>query len=517
MGAAWYDFSMFLRKNRNRSGSISVQIISKKNGKYHVVETVGASKDPDEIERLALEAKNQIDFPSYQRPLFSILSKDDLAVKNFVENLSNLQVRAIGPELIFGALFDRIGFNVIQNKLFRHIVVARLAYPTSKLKTVDYLYRYQGIKIEADAIYRFLDELNDKHKETAERIAFEWTKKTLKNIAVVFYDMTTLYFETEDEDDLRKIGFSKDGKFQNPQIMIGLLVGENGYPIGYDIFKGNTFEGHTLIPALQKIQKKYGFAKPIVVADAALLSKKNIESLIEEKYQFIIGARIKNETAEIKSKILKKAENMKNGNIFFIRKPDNTKLVISYSDKRRKKDAYNRERGLRKLRKQIKSGKLTKENINGRGYNKFLSLDGEVKIEIDEDKIKEDKKWDGLKGYVTNSKISSKKIIENYGHLWQIEKAFRISKTDLRIRPIYHFLQRRIEAHICIAFVAYTIYKELERLLNKHKAGFSPKRAAELTDNMYEIEYILPHSKKKEITILKMDKEQRKLYEIIHK
>jgi len=206
MGAAWYDFSMFLRKNRNRSGSISVQIISKKNGKYYVVETVGASKDPDEIERLALEAKNRIDFPSYyQCPLLSILSKDDLAIKSFVENISNLQVRAIGPELIFGALFDHIGFNVIQNKLFRRIVIARLVYPTSKLKTVDYPYRYQGIKIEADAVYRFLDELNNKYKETAERIVFEHTQKTLERISIVFYDMTTLYFEAKNEDDLRKI------------------------------------------------------------------------------------------------------------------------------------------------------------------------------------------------------------------------------------------------------------------------------------------------------------------------
>lgn len=142
-------------------------------------------------------------------------------------------------------------------------------------------------------------------------------------------------------------------------------------------------------------------------------------------------------------------------------------------------------------------------------------MDGEVKIGIDEDKIKEDEKWDGLKGYITNSKISSKKIIENYRHLWQIEKAFRISKTDLRVRPVYHYKQKRIESHICIALVAYTIYKELEQLLNKHKVGFSPKRAAVLTQNMYEIEYMLPNSDYSEKVILKMDKEQKQLYETI--
>ncbi len=162
--------------------------------------------------------------------------------------------------------------------------------------------------------------------------------------------MTTLYFESEDEDDLRKIGFSKDGKFQNPQIMLGLLVGQDGYPIGYDIFEGNTFEGHTLLPTLKKIKAKYGFEKPIVVADAALLSKDNLGNLAKQNYQFIIGGRIKNESDKIKQKILKRAEGLKDGHSFSLKKLDRTRLIITYSDKRQKKDAYNRERGLAKLR-----------------------------------------------------------------------------------------------------------------------------------------------------------------------
>lgn len=233
------------------------------------------------------------------------------------------------PELILGTLFDRIGFNVIKEDLFRHIVVARLAHPVSKLKTVDYLYRYQGINVDIDRIYRFLDVLNDRYKDTVERIAFEYSRNILGSIAVVFYDMTTLYFESEDEDDLRKIGFSKDGKFQNPQIMLGLLVGENGYPIGYDIFEGNTFEGHTLLPVIEKMCQKYGFGKPIVVADAALLSRDNIEYLVAEGYQFIIGARIKNESDAIKQQILAKAKNTTG---FDITRSDGARLIVTYSE-----------------------------------------------------------------------------------------------------------------------------------------------------------------------------------------
>lgn len=506
---------MFVRKVHNRSGSTSIQIISKDSGKYKVVETIGTSKDPEEIERLIIEAKNDINYLPNQMTLFPNLSETDIAIKDFLSNMNNLQIHTIGPELIFGTLFDRIGFNIIKDKLFRHIVIARLAYPTSKLKTVDYLYRYRGIKIEVDTIYRFLDKLCEKYKKVVERVAYEYTKRTLKNISVVFYDMTTLYFESEDEDDLRKIGFSKDGKFDKPQIMLGLLVGQNGYPIGYDIFEGNTFEGHTLIPTLNKIKEKYGFDKPIVVADAALLSRDNMKNLSKQKYRFIIGARIKNESDDIKERILKMVNNLKDGQSFILKKPDKTRLIITYSDKRQIKDFRNRKRGLTKLRQMIKSGKLNKENINNRGYNKFLILKGNVDVEIDENKIKDDQLWDGLKGYITNTRLSSNKIVENYRHLWQIEKAFRISKTDLKIRPVYHYHRKRIEAHICIVFVAYTIYKEMERILYKHNASFSPKRASELTHNMYEVEYVLPHSKEKHKIILKMDAEQKILYNAI--
>lgn len=509
---------MFVRKKKNKSGSVSVQIVSKQHSYYSIKQTVGCATDPDKITRLELIAKDIIANPEYQQRLFSIKSGDDLVIENFVGKIANSDIRTVGPELIFGRLFDRLGFNAIPDELFRHITIARLAYPTSKLKTVDYLYRYQGVKLDVATVYRFLDKLNDRYKEKVEQIAYDYTKNILKgNIVVVFYDLTTLYFETEDEDDLRKIGFSKDGKFQKPQIMLGLLVGEEGLPIGYDIFKGNTFEGHTLLPTLKKIQEKYGFSQPIVVADAALLSKDNLKNLVKASYQFIIGARIKNEGDKIKKQILIQAQAMKDGLSFSIKKRDKTRLIITYSDKRARKDARNRERGLRKLYQRIKTGRLTKEHINNRGYNKFLALSGEIAIKINEAKVKEDKQWDGLKGYITNSRLRAKSIVRNYGQLWQIEKAFRISKTDLKVRPIFHQRQRRITAHICIAFAAYAIYKELERLLKKRKVGMSPKRAAELTHNMYELSYTLSGEAKRVKTLLKMDEEQQILYDIIRK
>lgn len=508
---------MFVRKKPNKSGSISIQIIDKSEGKYKVVKTLGSSSDPEGIQRLWRKAHNIIS-ELCKQATFNLISEKDRTVLDFLKDTEALKIHVIGPELIFGKLFDLIGFNKIKDELFRYLVIARLAYPCSKLKTIDYLQRYRGIKVNISKIYRFLDRLKNTHKEIIESIAFNHTKSILRGeITVVFCDMTTLYFEAEDEDDLRKIGFNKDGKFQKPQIILGLLVGLKGYPIAYDIFKGNTFEGHTLIPMLEKFQERFNLSRPIVVADAALLSKDNLSKLREQGYKYIIGRRIKSESDSIKAEILKRAKGMRNGDSFVIKKPRSTRLIVTYSDKRKKKDAHNRERGLNKLRKRVKSGKLTKQTINNRGYNKFLTLTGKINITIDENKIKEDKKWDGLKGYITNTRLSPKNVVENYKHLWEIEKAFRISKTDLKVRPVYHRRQSRIEAHICIAFVAYTIYKELERILYKHKAPFSVKRASELTQTIYELEYTLPESRNHGKILFNTLNEQKTLCNIVDK
>lgn len=313
---------------------------------------------------------------------------------------------------------------------------------------------------------------------------------------------------------MRKTGFSKDGKAQNPQIFLGLLVGIGGYAIGYEIYEGNIYEGDTLIPFLDRAAKKFGLGKPTVVADAGLLSKKNIAALEAGGYKYVLGGRIKNETKKIKSWAT--SHNWKNGDIRQYKKAKH-RIIVSYSSKSAAKDAYNRKRGLLRLEKKVRTGKLTKSNINNRGYNKYLRLKGELAVEIDYEKYERDQEWDGLKCYVTNSEISRKKVIEQYTQLWHIEKAFRMSKTDLRIRPIYHRLRNRIEAHICISFVAYSVYKDLERVLKKEKSNISIERAAQLTHNMYQITYKLPASKEVKTHLLRMDPEQQELCDIVHK
>ena len=514
---------MFVRKKVNKSGSTSVVVMEKTPSRQQrVVRNFGSSKDNVVIQRLVRQAEDYI--IAHTMPRLPFVDSQELHLHEFLHSLTNSQIQVIGPELIFGELYNRIGYNAIKDEMFRHLVVCRLYNPGSKLKTVDYLERYLHKRYSVDKIYRFLDNLcykkgkDDKQqtdiKSQVERISYNHTKAVVGGtITVCFYDMTTLYFEASSEEDIKRCGFSKDGKHSCPQIFLGLLVASGGNPIGYDIFEGNIAESKTIIPMIRKLADKFGFDKPIIVADAGLLTKNNISQLEKDGYQYILGARVKNETDAVKQQILSSV--WQNGDIRTIKKSDSTRLIVSYTDKRAGKDAFNRKRGLTRLEKRIKSGNLTKENINNRGYNKYLLLEGEVKVSIDRQKFEDDAKWDGIKGFVTNTQLSETEVLTNYSHLWYIERAFRMNKYDLAVRPIYHRLINRIEGHICICFTAYTIMLELERLLKDAKSALTVYRAQELTKNMYAINYELPKSNLRERVMLGMDDEQRELYNVI--
>ena len=536
MGASGYICAMFVRRKVNRSGSISVHVVDKSRGGFKVIKTFGTASTAYEADLLEDKARQYIREQTGQlESLFGDPGEDRL--NEFIAGLHNAQIQVAGPELIFGALYDRIGYDAINNELFRHLVICRLFNPGSKLRTIDYLQRYLGVGYDVAQIYRFLDKLcvfelddygrikRDENglvarsktdiKAQVERISFEHTKKvTGGSVEVVFYDMTTLYFEAAEEDDLRKAGFSKDGKHSCPQIFLGLLVTTGGNPIGYEIYEGNIFEGHTLIPVIEKLASTHGFSHPIVIADAGLLSKDNIKSLEEQDYKYILGARPKNESKVMKEQIL--GLDMKDGDVFVLDKTKTVKLVVSKTDKRAAKDAHNREKGLARLEKKVAKGQLTKASINNRGYNKYLKMEGEVTISIDMDKFNADAAWDGIKAYLTNTDLSKEDVIANYGNLWYIERAFRMNKSDLRVRPIYHRLRNRIEGHICICFTAYTVLLELERLLKAAGSTLTLARVRETVKTMYRLNYISPNTRRPMSVLLRMDAEQKQVYDLVH-
>lgn len=498
---------MFIRKKPNKSGLVSVQVIDKSQGKYKVVKTIGSSMDSIEIERLVSEGKRyaqkmmglqEIDFTDHRRMFCDVLS-------------SITSHKLVGIQYVLGRIFDDIGFNQIKEELFKDLVLYRLVYPKSKLKTTEYLYRYEQKSYSEDSIYRFMDKLHSRYKEDVQKISFNHTLKVLDgSIHAVFYDVTTIYFEIEKEDEIRKPGFSKDGKHKHPQIVLGLLVSKDAYPLAYDIFEGNKYEGDTFLPILEGFRKKYNFEKLTVVADAGLLSNKNVQDLIEKGYEFILGARIKNEKESVKKEILGLDFEKENSRVI---KKDSLTLIITYSEDRAKKDRYNREKGVKRLEKQLKSGKLTKSSINNKGYNKFLKMAGEVALELDQEKIDKDANWDGLKGYLTNSKMTKEEVLENYRHLWQIEKAFRVAKNELKIRPIFHHKRKRIEAHICLNFTAYKVYKELDRILKAKNSGLSPEKVIEIIQNIHELSLVTPNNEIVRKTII-LTEEQKLVQEI---
>jgi hypothetical protein len=292
---------VFLRKKRNKSGVISVQVIDKSSGIYKVLKTIGSSDNVVTIERLVVEGNRWMQEHLGQQLLD--FEQEDNVVQLFLNSVESLRV--VGIELLLGSIFDAIGFNAIKDNIFKQLVLYRLVYPSSKLKTTEYLYRFQQIDWDENKVYRYLDKLYNTQKEIVQQISYAHTLQVLGSVPqIVFYDVTTLYFEIEREDDLRKTGFSKEGKHQNPQIVLGLLVSKNGYPLAYDVFDGKKFEGHTLLPIIDNFKHKYNLKNLIVVADAGLLSNANITLLQQNNYEFILGARIKNENHTLQQQIV---------------------------------------------------------------------------------------------------------------------------------------------------------------------------------------------------------------------
>ena len=267
-----------------------------------------------------------------------------------------------------------------------------------------------------------------------------------------------------------------------------------------------------MIPIIDDFVKRFSLTDFIVVADAGLLSRKNINLLKKAGYKFILGGRIKKETKAIQDWVLSlpKQEGKLNEKII----NGDERVVISYSESRAAKDRHNRDKGIQRLRKAYSSGKISKKNVNQRGYNKFLIIENDVLVSINEEKIADDAKWDGLKSYVTNTELPPAEVISQYQGLWVVERAFRITKVTLEARPIFHFTERRIEAHICICFVAYKLYKELERILRILRIELSVDKVLDIAKTISTVTIKTESGSEIKKTIITRD-EQRLLLDLL--
>ncbi|HOV11182.1 MAG TPA: IS1634 family transposase [Bacteroidales bacterium] len=445
-----------------------------------------------------------------EQDVFEVFNKKQEELQVTTHLLSNIEnILLNGTQLILNQVFKKIGFDSINDDILKHLVTARLSQPSSKAGTVDYLKSHFDEDVELHKIYRYLDKLHSSQQETVQQISVEHTRKILGGrIGLVFYDVTTLYFETDVSDELRETGFSKDGKHSQPQVVLGLLVSQDGYPLSYSLFNGAQYEGRTMIPIVEDFVRRFVLKDYVIVADSGLMNKKNIALLESGNHKYILGARIKNESDEIKKWILSQK---KQDGLFHETTRENVRLIIGYSDDRAKKDYHNREKGVKRLKAAYKSGTITKDNINKRGYNKFLDLFDNVKVQINQNKIKEDEKWDGLKGYLTNTTLSVTEVYDQYSALWVVERAYRVTKGTIEMRPMFHFTPKRIEAHVCICFVAYKVYKELERILKLSNINMSVDKVLNIAKTITTLKINLPLSNKTMIKTMLITQQHKKI------
>ena len=484
---------MFIRKNKNRSGSTSVIVVDKSGGQFRALKTIGVSSDEKAISELCHAGRKWISERKGEQDMFAMHDRqleEKRTTDYLLSNIENILLN--GTQLILNEVFKLVGFGAIDDDILKHLATARLCQPSSKAGTVDYLKSYFDEDVKLHKIYRYLDRLHSTQQEIVQRISVEHTRKLLGGkIGLMFYDVTTLYFETDLSDDFRERGFSKDGKHAQPQIVLGLLVSRDGCPLSYSLFNGSQYEGRTMMPIVEDFVRRFNLGDFVVVADSGLMNKTNIALLESGGYKYIIGARIKSEAEETKRMILswEKADGC-----FHEMKKGSSRLVVGYSESRAKKDRHNRDKGVKRLKAAYKNGALTKENINKRGYNKFLEISGNVQVAINQEKIGADEKWDGLKGYLTNTDLTAKEVCEQYNGLWVIERAYRVTKGTLDMRPMFHFTPKRIEAHVCICFVAYKVYKELERILKSSGIGLSVDKVLGIAKTITTLKIKLPAS-----------------------
>jgi transposase len=483
---------MYVRKKQNRSGSTSVVIVDKSSGKIRYLKTIGVSCDEKVISELYVQGKKWISARKGTHDIFAAYEQqreEKQITEYLLSAIENILLN--GTQLILNEVFKIIGFDAIEDEILKQLSVARLCHPASKVATVDYLKSHFDEDVGLYRIYRYLDKLHDTRKSRIQQTGVRHTRKVLGGrIGLVFYDVTTLYFETDIGDEFRKQGYSKDGKHALPQVVLGLLVSEGGYPLAYAVHEGNKYEGHTMLPIVKDFVKEFDLKDFIIVADSGLMNNENIKLSEADNYKYIIGARIKTESAEIKQWAL--SLNKMDGCFYELGKLPKSRLIVSYSENRAKKDAYNRRKGITRLEKEYQSGTLTMDKINKRGYNKFLEVSDDISVIINYDKTEKDACRDGLKGYVTNTLLPANRIYEEYSGLWQAERAFRISKGTLELRPMFHFTRKRIEAHGCICFVAYKVYKELERVLKLRGINLSVDKALSISKTITTLKIKLP-------------------------
>ncbi len=475
---------MKIRVVTTASKARAVQIVRYQNNKRSILQHIGSAHTDAELQELMVLAAEWIKDYSKQLSVFPDESPNRLLHLNHCTFIG-VQYRYFHQLITF--IQDKMGLGGLA-PLLNDLVIVRIFEPASKLRSLELTERYFGIKHSRKTYYKIAPQCIEL-KETVESKVVNFAKAYYSfNFDIVFYDVTTLYFETFEEDELRRNGFSKDNKSQQPQILVALMVTKEGFPIAYEIFSGNTFEGHTIIAVIKDFIRRNCVKEFTVVADAAMISSENIAQLTQHSINYIVGARMGNLSADLLELVDKQIDRQDGRSIRI--KTELGYLICSYSAVRYRKDLYE-------MNKQIEKAKQVIEAPSKNRKQKFTRTN-QQQLELNEELIEKTKKLLGIKGYYTNLEeqiADNKIIIERYHELHRIEQAFRVSKSDLETRPIFHFKDQPIKLHILICFMALAISKHIEI-----KAGVSIRKFLDETKKIVDGQ-ILNHITNKAVTI----------------
>jgi transposase len=481
---------MFVRKKANKGGTFSIMLATgdrvpgKKHPVSRIIKNFGSASNEIELAELIHQAQTYKEYlltntTPKAKGLRALRIASDLDLKSC--RSFNVGFSDVYGDL-FKKIFDTLPLKSDDIKQLKDLIVMRIASPASKRKTVQLAPDF-GAVLSIDRVYRLMDQLSDAVITHIKKSIYNYTDHLLteqkETIDVLFYDLTTVYFETNSQDDLRDSGFSKDGKHQHVQIMLAVIVTKDGLLIDYEEFPGNCYEGHTLIPVIDKIKDRYHIDKVVIVADSALMSKINLQTLEAKGIKYVISARVKNTDKAIKKQILdlqsyekisisvdKEGVLQDEIKAKIIPSKIGDSIVSYHSTKRARKNESDRERDIEKIKKYINS--TAKSKLTGRLRKPYVKISKDCKIEIDLEKLAQQKKFDGIFALQTNiDNFNVKELLSTYRGLWQVEQAFRIAKSNLEIRPVFHYTVRRIRAHFAICYMALAIVRYVDFILKK--------------------------------------------------
>ncbi len=538
---------MYVRTKTNpNSPRAAVQIVqSVRKGDrivQKVVRHVGVAMDETELKQLKLLAES-MKVALAVGPQGSLWRPEELALRSarrpqpspeddadYCVNLKDIreEERTVrGIHEVYGALFDELQFHAIfthptkaMARLFRDIVLARVANPKSKRGSVGLLEEDFGIALNLDLVYRMMDHLDDAAIGRLNDLTYQHTKRLFpEKIDVLLFDCATLYFESFSEDSFKRNGYSKDLKFSQPQVLLALMVTKEGLPVGYEAFPGDTYEGHTVIPILTRLRERYAIDRVIFVADAAMFSRDNVaalETLDAHHIEYIVGARLHSLPRSLTAQILDEAnyraieQGYRIGRFAY----GTRTLLVSRTEARARKDAHDRDKAIERMKRRLEKKKNPKEYLGNYGAKKYLSVSPGATIALNADRIKQDCLWDGLHGVITSAKgLSDKDIVAQHHQLWFVEESFRVTKHDLKTRPIFHWKPERVRAHIAICYTAYALVRYLEHRVRLQYTRLSPEV---IRQTLIRVQTSILYDKEKKLRFAlpsRMSQDAKKIYQ----